>query len=63
MKETTEHIACIKNFEDGMAAHVAKIKTGFSVTLQDMDSGEFLPTSIIFPALLPAMKKAMEVLN
>jgi len=37
------------NKEYGIESHVVKIDRGFSVTLKDLDSGEFLETSYIYP--------------
>ncbi len=54
-----------KNEEDGVAAHVSVgEKGGFNVTLQDTDSGEYLPTAFVgIQSLERAIELAKEIAN
>lgn len=57
----TTIIATIANEEDGIAAVVAQISTGYSVALQDTDSGEYLDTVRVFPTAAAALAYAETV--
>ena len=47
---------------DGVKAIVTKIKSGYSVAVQDMDSGMFLDSCIIYKTEEAAIAKAKEIL-
>ncbi len=51
-------IKTFENEETGMAACMNNHEDGFSVTLKDLDSGEFVPTVKIFPELETAIEYA-----
>ena len=44
----------IENAEFGLTIRICKHVKGFSVTIQDADSGEFLPTIRVFPTQVDA---------
>lgn len=46
------------NEEDGVAVFVARVPQGYSVSLKDTDSGEFLPTIPIYPDQDTAIREA-----
>lgn len=54
-------IATFKNEEDNIEVGVAKITSGYSVTLKDLDSGEVLPFATIYPDEGTAIQKAKEI--
>jgi len=58
----TKIIATFENTADGVKSYVAEISSGFSVTLQDVDSGSFVGVSIIYPDVVRAIAKAKEIL-
>ena len=47
---------------DGVKAIVTKIQSGYSVAVQDMDSGMFLDSCIIYKTEEAAIVKAKEIL-
>lgn len=47
---------------DGIKAIVTKISTGYSVAVQDIDSGMFLDSCIIYKTEDAAVAKAKEIL-
>ena len=47
---------------DGVKAIVTKIQSGYSVAVQDMDSGMFLDSCIIYKTEGAAIVKAKEIL-
>lgn len=49
------------NTADGMTALVNKHSAGFSVTLRDDDSGEFVPCAIIYSTEAAAIEKAKKI--
>ena len=50
------------NETDGVKAIVTKIQSGYSVAVQDMDSGMFLDSCIIYKTEEAAIVKAKEIL-
>lgn len=56
----TEIIATFKDVEDNMEVRVAKISTGYSVTIKDLDSGEVSLFGNIYKDKDTAIKKAKE---
>ena len=62
MMNATEVLATFENAEDGIKSYVAKVSKGYSVSLQDTDSGEFVPVSIIYPDVERAILKAKEII-
>jgi hypothetical protein len=49
-KVSSAVVGSFHNAEDGVTAHVAKYhRGGFSVAIQDSDSGEYLPSAAIYP--------------
>ena len=57
----SEIIKIYKNEKDGIETHVAKIATGFSVTLKDTDADQFLEINLIYKDEADAHKKADEI--
>lgn len=57
----TEIITKFTNEEDGMEAVVAKIPSGYSVALRDVDADEYVGFAIIFSTLDAAIAKAQTV--
>lgn len=53
----------INNTEDGLAVHITKIETGFSIRYEDTDAGEFLPGIVKVKTLEAAEAKANEFVN
>lgn len=47
---------------DGVKAIVTKIEAGYSVAVQDIDSGMFLDSCIIYKSESAAIAKAKEIL-
>lgn len=60
---TTEIIATFENTEDGTKTFVAKVASGYSVALQDIDSGSFVDSIIIYPTVESAIAKAKEIVR
>lgn len=63
MAQATEIIAVLINEDDGVEIHVAKVAGGYSVVLFDVDSGEYLPSVMIYPNLDRAMAYAHKSVN
>ena len=59
----TEIIKIYKNDEYGIEVHVAKIRTGFSVTLKDNDADQFIGTSTIYKEEADAHANAKEIIK
>jgi hypothetical protein len=60
----TEVIKRFENKEDGIAVDVAKVDRGYSVVLQDLDSGNYLSDTIkIYKTAGEAIKKAKSVIE
>jgi len=59
----SSHIATFKNEQTNMQSFVTLGKFGFHVSLQDLDSGEFVPMALCYKDESKAIKKAQEVVG
>jgi hypothetical protein len=59
----TRIIATFENAADGVRSYVAQITNGYSVSLQDTDSGEFVGVSIVFQTLEKTVAKAKQIVS
>lgn len=52
------------NTQDALRSKIAEYhKGGFSVVLQDLDSGEYVPMAKVFPLLADAQAYAKKIVN
>jgi len=58
----SEIIKTFLNEEDGIKSYVTIHEKGFCVSVQDVDSGEYLDTHFIYQDKNDAINKAMEIL-
>lgn len=59
----TTIITTFEDVEAGTKAYVSRIETGFSVSLQDLDSGLFLSAVTIYPDEAQAIRAAKKLAN
>lgn len=58
---TTNVIATFHDDESNLDVQVVKIDTGYSVSILDIDSGEILPSILIFNDEVHAVEKAKRI--
>lgn len=59
----TEFIATFENPDTGMKTYVTVGRNGYHVSMQDTDSGEFVPTVMIYTDREKAIAEARKVLS
>jgi hypothetical protein len=61
--KATEILHSFHNADTNMTSYVTKGCFGFHVSLQDMDSGEFVPACICYPEIDRAIAEAQKAVR